>query len=138
MFDALDLVNQGLADPPLPVSNSDPALIEAKKTRALAIRAMCATQIESGFVSAALGSKTFYPSDAASQLNTASVAVCGGWLWCQEANGLWSMIHHTVPQGMQVRADLAAHIQTQQLRHAERLRTIMGASDVTAVNAVVW
>jgi hypothetical protein len=118
-----------------------PTLAKAQSAQSTALSSACQAAITAGFTSSTLGSAYSYGCSATDQANVAAVAAnaSGGALWCASGSPVaWGFEAHTQAQAEQVRTDMLAHIQAQQMTYAGLLGKVAAATTVSAVQAVVW
>lgn len=132
-----------------PYTPSDADLLaEAQAAQTLEISRACREAITAGFTSSALGSAHTYPCTAQDQANmTASVTASllptlpSGWttpFWCADSSGKWSMVAHTAAQIQQAGSDGKAWIVSNLEKNATLAASILAATTVAAVQAIVW
>lgn len=116
-------------------------LADAKTAQLDKVTQSCAAAIVAGFASSALGAAYTYHSQPNDQTNLIGAVASGlatVTFWCADATGVWSLVSHTAAQIKQVLADGG----TQRMAYSVKLDTlakqIVGASTVTAVQAIVW
>jgi hypothetical protein len=125
---------------PFTIPTPTPAqlLADAQTTQSAIVKTSCANAITTTFSSSALGNAFNYDCGPLDQANISYVSVHGGSLWCQSGSNPWAFTAHTAAQGLQVQADMTAHIQAQQTIYAGLLSQINAATTVAAVQAIVW
>lgn len=124
------------------------ALAKAQVEQSAALNATCQSTIYAGCSSAALGSAHTYPTKAQDQANL-NVSVTNslypnlptGWttlFWCVDAAGVWNYAPHTAAQIQKAGADVKAFITATLTHNATRQASVMAATTVAEVLAVVW
>lgn len=121
-----------------------PAVIELRySTQVLSVNAACLREITGGFWSAALGDGFLYDTALEDQLNLSGMILRGidGVYACRDSSGMKVFLDHTNEQLRQV-GDEFTEFKQQRLRKANDLKQALAvarsASDLDAVNAVVW
>ncbi len=114
------------------------ALVRARKHKSSRLSQACASAIQSGYSSLALGSLHTYPSSMVDQANVGLVVGRGGSLWCSDSLGSWTYREHTSSQASEVQESLVGHIQLQQAKYASLLLLVESLTDEDAIAAVSW
>jgi hypothetical protein len=123
-------------------------LATAQATQSGILNSACAQAIVSGFTSSALGATYTYPSGlidqqnlAASVLSSVMPNLAADWttpFWCEDSNGNWAWISHTVAQIQQVGMDGKIAVLNYQNQNAQLQAQVAAATTVDAVAAIVW
>lgn len=123
------------------------ALAQAQASQSAIVASECGQAILDGFTSSALGAVHTYPSSLIDQQNlmtavTLSVlpsSTAPTSVWCQDSNGNWAFVSHTVAQIQQLGIDWKANLDSLRSKNAQLQAQITAVtSTVDAVAAIVW
>lgn len=124
------------------------SLSEAQTFKVAELEAACATEIASGFASAALGKVYQYPAKATDQSNLqASVlasllpGLATDWttpFWCQDAAGTWAYRPHTAAQIQRVGTDGKDAINACIAQKILLEQQVAKAKTLAEVEAITW
>lgn len=143
-FDATQYVQNGS----LTTTGPNESLDSIKARRNQLLTAACQTYITGGYQSNALGSVHTYPSTTTDQANMQASVIASllpnlpsNWttpFWCLDTDGNWSMLPHTASQIQQVGSDGKITITNAQIKLAQLLAQVAGATNASQVNAISW
>lgn len=121
-----------------------PAAIDLRYIAQVAmVNAACLQEITGGLWSAVLGDRFFYDTQLEDQLNLTGMLLrgLGGLYPCRDESGVKAFREHTSEQLRQI-GDEFTEFRLQRLRKADALKQALAAarsaSDLDAINAVVW
>lgn len=125
-----------------------PTLAQAQVTQIQSLSMACQSAISMGFSSTALGSVHTYPAKDTDQQNLSASILASllpglpnTWttpFWCEDSNGNWALLPHTVAQIQQVGQDGKAAILANIEKNAGLAAQVSAATSIAAVQAIIW